>query len=332
MQGYGLLINLRAMNNVSIDLAAGTATISAGALTGEVLEAAHAAKAHVVLGTCNTVGAIPPMLGGGIGPLISLYGLAIDNFISARVITASGSTITVSENENADLWYALRGAGHNFGIVSSLTVKAYPQVNEGMHWSSMLVFGTEKLEEISRVMNEGLIGPGMSCTFIWARIPPTNFQPVIIAFPWYGGPESEARTKFAKLIDIGAVMEQGGMVPYSGINKPGEQACIKGRRKPMYSVGLKTFDPVAMRTIMDAWIDFTTNNPDAAASVVLVECYNYEKTREVEEGETAFPHRGRVDFEVLASMNYTDAGLDEKVGKYGRVFRDVLHGGEMGAV
>lgn len=331
MQGYGLIINLRAMNNVSIDLAAGTATISAGALTGELLEAAHVAKAHVVLGTCNTVGAIPPMLGGGIGTLTSLYGLAIDNFISARLVTASGPVITVSGKENADLWYGLRGAGHNFGIVSSLTVKAYPQINEGMHWSSMLVFGTEKLENISRVVNEGLIGPGMSCTFVWARIPPTNFQPVIVAFPWYAGPESEARTRFARLIDIGPIIEQGGMVRYNEINKPSEQACIKGGRKPMYSVGLETFDISAMRTIMDNWIKFTEDNADAAASVVLVECYNYEKAREVLEVETAFPHRN-VNFEVLASMNYTDAGLDEKAGEYGRIFRDVLHGGGKGAV
>ena len=126
----------------------------------------------IVTGTCNTVGAIPPMLGGGLGNLISLYGLAIDNMLSARVVTVAGKAITVSPTENADLWYGIRGAGHNFGIVSEVTVKAYPQVNDGMHWTSMLVFTPDKMEEIAGLLNEGIVGPGFGCVMMFVRLPP----------------------------------------------------------------------------------------------------------------------------------------------------------------
>ena len=125
-----------------------------------------------VVGTCNTVGAIAPMLGGGLGNLISLYGLACDNMLSARVVTAAGHAVNVSPTENADLWYGLRGAGHNFGIVTEVTVKAHAQVNKGVHWTSMLVFTPDRLEEIARVLNEGIVGPGMSCLMMFVRLPP----------------------------------------------------------------------------------------------------------------------------------------------------------------
>ena len=123
------------MNTVSVNLPNGTATIGAGTLTGEVIEAAHAAKANIVTDVCNTVGVIPTLLGGGLRNLISLYGLGVDNMLSAHLVFASRDIITVSAIENADLWWRLQGAGHNFGIVSELTVKAYHQVNNGISQS-----------------------------------------------------------------------------------------------------------------------------------------------------------------------------------------------------
>jgi hypothetical protein len=129
-----IIINLRAMNGVMVDLENGRATASAGALTKEFVDAAHAADAHEVIGVCNSVGIIPALLRGGLGNFISLYGLGVDNILSARLVTAEGKVATVSEMENRRLFWGLRGAGHKFGVVSELTVKAYEQVIGGVHW------------------------------------------------------------------------------------------------------------------------------------------------------------------------------------------------------
>lgn len=165
------------MNNVKVDLEAGTATISAGTLTKEVIDAAHSAKAHVVTGVCNTVGIIPALLGGGLGNLISLYGLGVDQILSARLVLASGEVITCSKDENEDLFWGIRGAGHNFGIVSQLTVKAYPQVNGGLHWTGLLGFpgSQENVARVTATIKEMKVGKGMGATMIWAR-PPPAFQ------------------------------------------------------------------------------------------------------------------------------------------------------------
>jgi FAD/FMN-containing dehydrogenase len=88
------------------------------------------------------------MLGGGLGRQQGKYGLGIDNMLSARVVDAEGQLITVSATENSDLWYGLRGAGHNFGIVTSVTVKAYPAVNDNKHWASTLIFPPQKIEAV----------------------------------------------------------------------------------------------------------------------------------------------------------------------------------------
>jgi hypothetical protein len=172
-----LLINLRSMDEVKVDLSAGTASLSAGAITKEVIDAAHAAKAHIVTGVCNSVGIVSALLGGGLGFLISNYGPGVDQILSARVVLASGDVLTCSEKENQELFWGIRGAGHNFGIVSSLTVKAYPQENEGMHWKGTFGFpgSKEMAGKVTNAIREMGISKGMGLQMIWARPPPAGF-------------------------------------------------------------------------------------------------------------------------------------------------------------
>jgi hypothetical protein len=98
--------------------------------------------------------------------------------LPARLVLASGYIITVSVTENVDLWWGLRGAGHNFVIVSELTVKTYPQVNDGMHWTGMLAYpGTEPvLEKILNALEEIHMGAGMACTMILPHVLPAGWQ------------------------------------------------------------------------------------------------------------------------------------------------------------
>ena len=119
-----------------------------------------------MLGSCNSVGAIGFFLGGGISRLQANYGLRIDNMISERLITAQGNCITVSATENPDLWWGLRGAGHNFGIVSELTVKAHPQINEGMQFCSTLVFDPAKIVDRATFAKPHQYAVGMRHVFV----------------------------------------------------------------------------------------------------------------------------------------------------------------------
>ena len=97
------------------------------------------------------------MLGGGHGWLQGQYGLMVDNLLSARLVLANGTAVSVSDTENADLFWALRGAGHNFGIVTSFEYKIYDHTPENENWAiETFVFTRDKLEAVFEEANKQL--------------------------------------------------------------------------------------------------------------------------------------------------------------------------------
>ncbi|MCB0244686.1 MAG: FAD-binding oxidoreductase [Anaerolineae bacterium] len=121
-----LLINTSQMAGVSVDAAARTARIEAGAQWGAVLPETQAAGLAPLLGSSPGVGAVAYTLGGGLGWLARKYGLAADTARSFEVVTADGRTLHVSQNENADLFWGLRGGGGGFALVTAMEIDLFP--------------------------------------------------------------------------------------------------------------------------------------------------------------------------------------------------------------
>src|SRR5947208_12629489 len=115
----GVVIDLSGMRAVTVDAGASTARAQGGATWGDFNDATHAFGLATTGGIISTTGIAGLTLGGGIGYLTRGFGLSLDNLISADVILADGSFVTASEKENADLFWALRGGGGNFGVVTN---------------------------------------------------------------------------------------------------------------------------------------------------------------------------------------------------------------------
>jgi FAD/FMN-containing dehydrogenase len=122
----GLVIDLSGMKGVRVDPDAGTAEVAGGSLFGDVDHATHAFGLATPGGIISTTGAGGLILGGGIGHLSRKYGLSIDNVLGADVVLADGSFVRADEKQNDDLYWAIRGGGGNFGVVTSLTMKLNP--------------------------------------------------------------------------------------------------------------------------------------------------------------------------------------------------------------
>ncbi len=123
----GLVLDLHAMNGISVDRGAGTATIGAGAQLIDVYNGLGSRGATIPGGSCPSVGITGVTLGGGMGLAGRQYGLSADNLVGAQLVTADGRLRTVDRRSNPDLLWALRGGGGgNFGVVTQLTFNVHP--------------------------------------------------------------------------------------------------------------------------------------------------------------------------------------------------------------
>ncbi len=125
----GLVIDLSLMNGIRINPKNKTARVEAGCTWGDVDHAAHAFDLATVSGVISTTGVGGLTLGGGHGYLTRKFGLTIDNLLSADVVLADGSFVHANDNENTDLFWALRGGGGNFGVVTSFAYRLHPLKN-----------------------------------------------------------------------------------------------------------------------------------------------------------------------------------------------------------
>src|SRR6516225_8908743 len=121
----GLVLDLSGMRNVQVSPDRRSARISGGARAVDVLAATDPLGLAAVTGSCSAVGMTGLTLGGGYGPLIGRFGLALDNLIAADIVLADGRIVTAEHDREEELFWALRGGGGNFGVVTAMRIRLH---------------------------------------------------------------------------------------------------------------------------------------------------------------------------------------------------------------
>jgi FAD binding domain len=288
-------------------------------LISDVVSAAAANSALVPTGTCNCVGTLGAILGGGLGNLMGLYGLGVDNLQALNVVTSDGKAITVTPKD-ADLWWAMRGAGPNFGIVTSAVMSSYPVNADGLQaWLGPLIFTPDKLELVIQAINELHLQPEMVLSMTWVN---SGGTPTIIVGVFYYGTAEVGRAAFASIYAAGPVADRTAITPYPSWNNGAQVACTKGGRRPNFGVGLARIDPDTWRAVFNKYAEFI-KLPGAGNSTVLLNAYPTAKERSVSDSNSSYPFRNTVKFFAVFSALYTDRSFDPTAVKYGSQVRDL---------
>ena len=221
----GVVIDLSGMGEVSVDAEASSARAQGGATWRVFNDATNAHGLATTGGIVSTTGVGGLTLGGGIGYLARGAGLSCDNLISAEVVTADGRTLTASDREHEDLFWALRGGGGNFGVVTSFEFQLHPVVEI---YGGPMFFEVSDAPDVLRWYREFIVdAPEEFGGFpAWQIAPPLPFIPedrhgdTFLAFVGcWAGPIGQGEKMLQPLHDIAPVVaEHVGPMPYPALN------------------------------------------------------------------------------------------------------------------
>ncbi len=220
----GLVIDLSRMKGIRVDEKARTVRVEGGCTWGDVDHATHPFGLAVPSGFISTTGVGGLTLGGGVGYLTRRYGLTIDNLLAVDVVLADGRLVTASADENADLYWALRGGGGNFGVVTSFLFKLNP-VN--MVYGGPIFYPLEAAPTVMKRWRDFIksASPDINGWVGFHYVPPVpmfpqehHFKKVCIITWCYTGDMDRAEEVFKPIRQFGtSIMDFAGPIPWPAL-------------------------------------------------------------------------------------------------------------------
>jgi FAD/FMN-containing dehydrogenase len=190
----GLLVDLSTMRQVTVD--GDGARVGGGATVSDVFEAVRSNDRAAAVGTVGYAGLV---LGGGYGPLIGVAGLGVDNLLSVEVVLANGQVVTADPENHPDLFWALRGGGGNFGVVTEILTRLHPFAAVT---SGMIAFGWDQARSVLRGGRD-LTASGDDALDVTFGALNTPADPVLFTIPTWPGDPDQAAAQIARVRELG---------------------------------------------------------------------------------------------------------------------------------
>jgi FAD/FMN-containing dehydrogenase len=321
----GLVIDLSLMNNVWVDPVKKVARVGGGATWGDVDHATYPFGLAAPGGIISTTGVGGLTLGGGIGYLTRGVGLTIDNLLSVDVVLADGRQVTASDYQNEELFWALRGGGGNFGVVTSFEFQLH-EVGDIVGGPMFYEFddAAAVLESYREYIAEA--PEQLGCFFGWQIAPPLPFIPedrvgdlfcVLIAC--WNGPHEGAEQVLQPLRDAAEVKaEQVGVMPFPALNSTFDDTVPKG----MQHYWKADFITELTDEAIAAHIEHGAKTPHISSSMHLHPING--AAQRVGADETAFGHRDKSFSPVIAGI-WDDPADNEANIRWVRDYYAAIH-------
>ncbi|KAL8739470.1 MAG: hypothetical protein Q9184_008598, partial [Pyrenodesmia sp. 2 TL-2023] len=209
---------MRSLASIDIAPDGKSAVMGGGVFVDEIIKILDAKGKTTVTGSCHCTGVMGPALGGGIGRYMGFYGLATDQIIALDVVLADGSLTEVSATSNPDLFWGMRGAGHNFGIVTRFNYRIYDRPTANWYYSIMF-FTADKLERFFDLLNalgdNGNQPKELIAYSLFLMDPQiSRTEPVILFTTYYAGTAAAAQPYLAPFLRLNPVQASNNTVPY----------------------------------------------------------------------------------------------------------------------
>src|SRR6516164_9188098 len=198
-----VVVDLSGMNGVSVDADHRSATISGGARAADVAAVTDPLHVAAVTGTCSAVGMAGLTLGGGYGPLIGRFGLALDNLLAAQVVLADGRVMVAHEANEAELFWALRGGGGNFGVVTAMRYRLH---NLPIIRSGLLVYPFAEARAVLRRCADIAASSPEDLTVELGCLGGPDGKPVVMVHPTWCGVPADSEAWVAPFFKLGTLL------------------------------------------------------------------------------------------------------------------------------
>jgi FAD/FMN-containing dehydrogenase len=289
----GVMIDLSPMKSVRVDPHSRTARVEPGVTLGEFDQATQAFGLVTPTGINSTTGIAGLTLGGGFGWISRKFGLTADNLLSAEVVTADAGLVRASATENSDLFWALRGGGGNFGIVTSFEFRLHALGPEVL--SGLIVYPMSQARDlIRRYRDVAAAAPDeLTCWFVMRAAPPLPFLPkevhgtgIIVFAACYAGPMDAAQEAMKPLRAMGMpVADVIGPHPFAGWQTALDPLLTPGARNYWKSHAFGTIAD----GLIDVLTDYASKLPSTETELAFVQLGG--AINRVTTDATAYPHR-----------------------------------------
>lgn len=316
-----MLIDLSKMHSVWVDQEKSIAIVEPGATLADVDHETQKYGLALPTGINSTTGIAGLTLGGGFGWLSRQYGMTIDHLISAELITVQGEKILCDTNTNPDLFWAIRGGGGNFGIVTSFTFNLNPVGPEVI--AGPLVFKFEDSKQVLQNYRDFCkISPNNLSTWgVLRNAPPFPFldssyhgKPVLILVSLYTGPIEDSKNLLTQLRSLGNPLGDGmGLNRFSDFQRAFDPLLTPGFRNYWKSHNFKEMSD----GLIDMLIQYAHKFPSPHTEIFIAQMGG--ATNRVPEDATAYPHRN-IEFIMNVHTRWEQPKDDEKCISWARDF------------